>query len=209
MKIRSAHFRVLMHTRTPKEKQARRSGASGMLLAIFAATALFCPPMLLAADAPAASEAQVKAVFLFNFAKYVDWPAAAFPNDAAPITIGVVGTELVGENLRHYVEGKTVNGRSFAVKHLASDSDFSGCQILFISDSEASRMRGILEKASVSPILTVGEDEAFARNGGIIDFVLKNGNVRLAIDLGAAKKAGLTISSRLLAVADVVKRKEN
>jgi hypothetical protein len=64
-----------------------------------------------------------------------------------------------------------------------------------------------LDKASALPILTVGEDEAFAQNGGIINFVLKNGNVRLEIDLAAAKKAGLTISSRLLAVADVVKGK--
>jgi hypothetical protein len=68
-------------------------------------------------------------------------------------------------------------------------------------------MGGILEKAGALPILTVGEDEPFARNGGIIHFVLKNGNVRLEIDLAAAKKAGLTISSRLLAVADVVKGK--
>jgi len=198
-----------MHTSIHKEKQARQSGASGMLLAMSAAAALFSAPMLMTADTPAASEAQVKAVFLFNFAKYVDWPGAAFPSATAPITIGVIGTDMVGENLRHYVEGKTVNGRLFVVKHLAPDSELTGCQILFISDSEASRMRGILEKASVLPILTVGEDEAFTRNGGIIDFVLKNGNVRLVIDLAAAQKAGLTISSRLLAVADAVKGKPN
>ena len=163
--------------------------------------------MLMAAGTPAASEAQVKAVFLFNFAKYVEWPAAAFSNAAAPITIGVMGTDPFGDNLQRVVAGKTVNGRPFVIKHLASDSDLSGCQILYISASEAPRMGGILDKASALPILTAGEGEQFARNGGIINFVPKNGNVRLEIDLKAAKKAGLTISSRLLAVADVVKGK--
>jgi hypothetical protein len=83
----------------------------------------------------------------------------------------------------------------------------TGCQILFVDDSEASRMVDILEKAAALPILTVGEDEQFAQNGGIINFVLKNGKVRLEIDLAAAKKVGLTVSSKLLAVADVVKGK--
>jgi hypothetical protein len=180
-----------------------------MLVAGAVALVLFCAELLEAADSPAASEAQVKAVFLFNFAKYVEWPAAAFPNATAPITIGVMGTNPFGDNLEHVVEGKAINGRPFVIKHYAADSEVSGCQILFIGHSEASRMGAILAKASALPILTVGEDEAFARNGGIIDFVLKNGNVRLEIDLAAAKKAGLTISSRLLAVADVVKGKTN
>jgi hypothetical protein len=150
---------------------------------------------------------QIEAVFLLNFAKYVDWPAAAFPDAAAPITIGIIGTDPFGDNLQHTVEGKSINGRSFVIKHLASGSVLSGCQILFISHSEAATVGGILEKSGVLPILTVGEDEMFARNGGIIKFVLRNGNVRLEIDLAAARKAGLTISSRLLAVADVVKGK--
>lgn len=152
---------------------------------------------------------QVEAVFLFNFAKYVDWPAAAFPNAAAPIIIGVVGTDLFGDNLQHNVEGKTINGRALVIKHLGADSDVSGCQILFISHSEASRTADILAKASALPILTVGEDEPFARNGGIINFVLKTGRVRLEIDLAAARQAGLRISSKLLAVADVVKGNAN
>jgi hypothetical protein len=196
-----------MQTRPHIEKKAPRGGVTEILVAVAAASVLFCAQTLMAADTLAASEAQVKAAFLFNFAKYVDWPAAAFPDAAAPMTIGVLGTDPFGDNLQHVVEGKTVNGRPFVIKHLASDSELSGCQILFISHSEASRMGGILEKAGALPILTVGEDEPFARNGGIIHFVLKNGNVRLEIDLAAAKKAGLTISSRLLAVADVVKGK--
>jgi hypothetical protein len=169
---------------------------------------------LLAANSALAQESsplqyQVEAVFLFNFAKYVDWPAAAFTNAAAPITIGVLGTDPFGDSLQHVVEGKTINGRSFVIKHLATDAGLSGCQILFISDSEAARMGEILDKAAALPILTVGEDEAFAEDGGIINFVIKDGKVRLEIDLTKARKNGLTISSRLLAVADVVKGNTN
>jgi hypothetical protein len=152
---------------------------------------------------------QVEALFLFNFAKYVDWPAGAFTNAAAPIIIEVLGTDPFGDDLQHTVEGKAINGHPFVIKHLDSISGLSSCQILFISDSEASKVVEILDKVGPLPILTVGEGELFARNGGIIHFLLKNGNVRLEIDLAAAKKAGLTISSRLLAVADVVKGKTN
>jgi hypothetical protein len=120
-----------------------------------------------------------------------------------------MGIDLFGDNLRDYVKGKTINGHPLVVKHFDSDSDLSGCQILFISDSETPRVGAILDRASGLPILTVGEGETFARSGGIINFVIKNGNVRLAIDLVAARKAGLGISSRLPAVADVVKGKSN
>jgi len=154
-------------------------------------------------------EYQVKALFLLNFTKYVDWPPNAFAGSNTAITIGLYGESKLGEALKNVVAGKSVGGRAIVVRHLESADDSSQCHIVFISDSEAPRMREILNRASALPILTVGEDDLFAQNGGIINFVLKNGNVRLAIDLTAAKKAGLTISSRLLAVADVVKGKSN
>jgi hypothetical protein len=152
---------------------------------------------------------QVESVFLLNFAKYVDWPASAFTNDTVPMTIGVIGAGPLGDDLKRTIAGKDVNGRPFVLKYLAADAELRGCQILFISHSEASRVGGILDKAGALPILTVGEDEEFEQDGGIINFVLKNGKVRIEISLSAAKKAGLTISSRLLAVADVVRGRPN
>jgi hypothetical protein len=154
-------------------------------------------------------EYQVKALFLLNFIKYVDWPPIAFAGSNTPITIGVFGESKLGEALKNVVAGKSVGGRTIAIRQIEGTDDCSQCHILFISDSESARMRRILDKASALPILTVGEDAAFAQNGGIINFVRKNGNVRLEIDLAAARKAGLAISSRLLAVADVVKGKPN
>jgi hypothetical protein len=153
------------------------------------------------------SENHVKALFLYNFAKYVQWPDEVFSNPGAPITIGIVGDDNFGRNLRDVVQGRTINGRGFAIKHLLATDDPAGCQILFISNSESSHIAQILTNAAAKPVLTVGEDKAFSEDGGIIDFVLKNGNVRLEINLDSADKAGLKISSRLLSVADSVKRK--
>jgi hypothetical protein len=178
-----------------------------ILIAKTIASAIFCIATTALAQAPAASEAQVKAAFLFNFTKYVDWPAATFSDAASPITIGVMGADVVGDILQHNLSGKPINGRPVVIKHLASDLEMSGCQIVFISHVEAPRMTAILDKASAFPILSVGEDQEFIRDGGVINFVLRNGNVRLEINLIAARKAGLTISSRLLAVADTVKGK--
>ncbi|HEV2694165.1 MAG TPA: YfiR family protein [Verrucomicrobiae bacterium] len=158
---------------------------------------------------PPLTQYQVEAVFLFNFAKYVDWPPAAFTNATAPITIGVLGTDPFGDSLQHVAEGKTINGRPVTIRHLVSDSELGGCQILYISSSENFRVGQILGKAGALPILTVGESELFVANGGIINFVLKGGKVRLEINLAPAKKNGLDISSHLLAVADVVRGKSD
>jgi hypothetical protein len=192
-----------------KELNLRREKRFGQAAALFGLIALLLESNFGFAGDTALTRYQVEAIFLFNFTKYVDWPPAAFPNAAAPIAIGVLGADPFGDNLQHIVEGKTVNGRPFVIKHLASDSEFNGCHILFICHSEESRMEEILGKTGALPVLTVGEDEQFDQNGCIINFVLKNGNVRLQIDLAAARKAGLTISSRLLAVADTVNGKSN
>lgn len=192
-----------------KKPSLRTEKWFGRVMVLFGWIALLLASNSGFGDEPLLTQYQVEAIFLINFAKYVDWPATAFPNPTAPITIGVVGTDPFGDNLPHIIEGKTFNGRSFVIKDLASDSDLGGCQILFISDSEASRMGEVLDRAGALPILTVGEDEEFAQDNGIINFVLKDGKVRLEIDLTAAKKNGLTISSRLLSVADVVKNNTN
>jgi len=147
------------------------------------------------------SEYKVKALFLLNFVKYVDWPAGG----SGPITIGILGQDNFNDSLANAVEGKNINGRAIAIKHLSPGDSLSGCTILFISSSENSQLSAILGKTSSLPILTVGESESFLQNGGIINFMLKDGKIRLAINLKAAQKANLQVSSKLLSVADVVK----
>jgi hypothetical protein len=184
----------------------RKTGAKAALLGLAV--------LLLAANSgfgeeSAATEYQVKAVFLFNFAKYVDWPPAAFTNDSAPIIIGVLGEDRFDDNLQHAVAGKIVNGRAFVIRHIAVDESPDGCHILFISDSEKNRLGEILDKIKALPVLTVGETGQFLESGGVINFVKKEGRIRLEINLDAARQAGLQISSKLLNVADTVKGKLN
>jgi hypothetical protein len=155
------------------------------------------------------TEYHVKALFLYNFAKYVDWPAETFSNTNVPITIGVLGQNNFGDDLTNAVVGKIINGRKIEILQIENESDCSKCQILFISNSQDARVADILSKIKLLPILTVGESDSFFQHGGIIHFALKDGKVRLEINLAAARASKVQISSKLLSVADVVKGKSN
>ena len=150
------------------------------------------------------SEPQVKALFLFNFAKYVEWPAEAFSGPSAPITIGIVGDSPCAEYLQKTIEGKTVSERPIVFKLVEKTADMERCQILFIGESEKKRLEEVLAQLKGQPVLTVGESEQFAQRNGMIGFVKREGRVRLAINLAAARRAKLEISSKLLSVADDV-----
>jgi hypothetical protein len=156
---------------------------------------------------PSLSEYQVKALFLFNFAKYVDWPVEAFARPETPITIGLIGTGSCLESLQKIVEGKRVSNRAIVIQQLEKPEDIVKCQILFISSSEKKRVGEILRDVSDKPVLTVSEVDQFADQGGVIGFVKRDGKVRLEINLNAARQAKLEISSKLLSVADNVIRK--
>lgn len=161
--------------------------------------------VLVANAAPGISEYQVKALFLFNFIKYVEWPQDTFEGPDTPITIGVFGKDPFNGDLQRAVNGKDINGRKIIVKTVGNDADPATFNLLFISASENANLDRILEAVKGSPVLTVGEDWQFIKKGGIINFVIKDEKVRLEISLPASHEAHLQISSRLLSVADVVK----
>lgn len=150
------------------------------------------------------NEYQVKAQFLLNFVKYIDWPENASAGASSPIVIGIMGKDNLNNDLQRVAEGKSINGRTIIIKSVADGDALGGCAILFISASEDSQLDAILGKTSAQPILTVGEDRSFLQKGGIINFALKDGKIRLEINLRAARQAKLQISSKLLSVADVV-----
>jgi hypothetical protein len=158
-------------------------------------------------DGPSLTEYQVKALFLLNFTKYVEWPDAAFDHPDAPVTIGVIGENHFGEDLKKTIEGKSVNGRRIVILPVETDDDWGKCHILFVSASEKKRVAEILVRVGTLPVLTVGETEQFTQQGGVVNFIRKDGKVRLEINLEAARQAKLEISSKLLGVADVVRGK--
>lgn len=155
-------------------------------------------------DAQAVSEYQIKAVFLFNFAQFVDWPAGAFPGPTTPIVIGVVGEDPFGALLDRTVQGERINNRPIAARRFRRVEEVDLCHVLFISRSETARLDQVLARLQNRPILTVGEVDGFAFRGGMIGFVTENNKVRMRINADSAKAAGLVISSKLLRPATIV-----
>jgi hypothetical protein len=189
---------------------AGRSGLGLPALACLVALAL-APPVGLKAQnqTPGVREYQIKAVFLFNFAQFVDWPPESFPDAQAPLVIGILGKDPFGPYLDEAVKGEKVNNRAMVIRRYTNVNDVADCQILFISQSEAARLDQILERLRGRSILTVGDMEGFSQLGGMIRFVIENSKVRLRINIKAAKQAHLTISSKLLRPAEIVSMRED
>jgi hypothetical protein len=153
---------------------------------------------------PAPTEYQVKAIFLFNFSQFVDWPAAAFADERSPLVIGVLGSDPFGTTLDEIVRGETVNGRPLAVRRFESVEQIDACHILFIGRSQGKQLDAVLAALKERNVLTVGDFEGFAQRGGIIRFVTVGNKIRLRVNLAAAQDAKLTISSKLLRPAQIV-----
>jgi hypothetical protein len=156
------------------------------------------------AQSPSAGEYQVKAAFLFNFAKFVEWPASSFSDATAPLRICVFGRDPIGEELRNIAKEKTVNGRKLEVSQVLDLQVARTCHILFIASSERTRLKQIFEGLRGSDALTVGDTKGFVEQGGMINFVLEHDRVQFEVNRKAAEESGLKISSKLLIVAKLV-----
>lgn len=153
------------------------------------------------AQSPAPSEYKLKAAFLFNFAKFIDWPAEAFADDKSPFVIGVLGDNPFGNELEQTVAGKKVNDHPITIQSFRAAAETTNCHILFISTAEKKRLPEIIQALRGTSVLTVGETEQFIEAGGMINFVLEAGKIRFQINDDAAKAARLKISSKLMSLA--------
>jgi uncharacterized protein DUF4154 len=149
------------------------------------------------ARAAAANEYQIKAAFLFNFAKFVVWPSGAFADANTPLVIGVLGQDPFGSYLDEIVRGEHIDNRSLLLQRYHSPADIKNCHVLFISRSEAGHMNQIVSSLKSRNILIVTDVDG-GEGGVIIRFVTEGNRVRFKIDAQAAKAANLTISSKLL-----------
>ena len=147
------------------------------------------------------SEYQIKAAFLFNFAKYVEWPPAAFAEAASPIVIGILGENPFGDDLARMIRDKTLNDHPLMIKEFHSPVEATNCHILFISTSEKARLAQVLEGLHGASVLTVGEMDRFTETGGMINFFAGGNKIRFQINVEAARSAGLKVSSKLLSLA--------
>jgi hypothetical protein len=157
------------------------------------------------AKAQSDNEYQIKGAFLYNFAKFVEWPAAAFNDDNAAFIFGIVGEDPFGSALDQTINGKTINGRQLVITRLKWGQNLRGCQILFVSSSERSHLAQILGSLSGASVLTVGEMAQFSQQGGIIRFMMEENKLRFEINTEAAAGAGLKVSSKLLTLAKTVR----
>jgi hypothetical protein len=150
------------------------------------------------------TEYQVKAAYLSNFLKFVEWPDDPAADPHGKWVIGFVGDSPIGGELSRLIEGKNVLGRDLQVKKFQTTDNLRGCNILFISESEQKRLPPILAALRGSSVLTVADMDNFIGAGGMIQFVVEDARVRVAIDVGATGRARLKISSKLLLLARLV-----
>jgi hypothetical protein len=150
------------------------------------------------------TEYKFKAVFLFHFTQFVDWPANTFSDPQAPLVIGILGDNPFGNFLEATVQGENVNGHRLVVQHYSSPADIKDCQVLFISNSEKPLLGRTLAGVKGKTVLTVSDIDNFAEEGGIIGFVNVQDKIHFQINTDAAHDANLALSSKLLRLADIV-----
>ena len=172
------------------------------ILLVAGAALLVCAHGLHAADAP--TENQVQAVFLFNFSRFVEWPPQVFAAPSDPFIIGIVGSDPFGARLDEAVRNEQINGHPLTVRRFHSIAEVENCQILFIDRSEMAHIGQILTALDHRSTLTVSQGEDAAQRGVMIQFATENSRIRLRINVGSARAAGLTISSKLLRPADII-----
>jgi YfiR/HmsC-like len=156
------------------------------------------------AQSPTAGEYQVKAAFLYNFAKFVEWPPSSFPDASSPLRICVLGRDPFGEELRNITREKIVNGHKLEVTEVPDLQAARTCHILFIASSEKTQLKRIFDSLRGTDALTVGDTKGFVEQGGMINFVLENNRVQFEVNRKAAEQGRLKISSKLLSVAKFV-----
>jgi hypothetical protein len=150
------------------------------------------------------AEYKVKAAYLYNFAKFVEWPAEVLADPSLPLSICIFGKDPFGDAL-DTIKGKTVKGRKLLIKRYSGVEDLKECHIIFISPSEEKNLAGILEKIKDMHMLTVSDMEGFADRGGMINLNKSKNRIRLEINLDAAQHSGLKMSSKLLKIAKIIK----
>ena len=171
---------------------------------VMALSALFALCIPGAALAAASSEYQVKTAYLYNFAKFIQWPAGAFADSSSPIVIGILGEDPFGNSLDQVVSQRQAQGRSLRIERYQSLAEIKHCHLLFISSSEANHQGELLKTIADWGFATVGESADFTRDGGQIRFFFtSNQTIKIEVNPDAAQRAGIFISSRIMKIARI------
>lgn len=169
---------------------------------LFLALALLVRDVGLAAEP--SREYQVKAVFVYNFAQFTEWPSNAFARPDSPIVIGILGNNPFGDFLQETIRNETVHGRRLVIEHFQRVEEIKNCHILYVGQSEADRLDHDLDVLKGRPVLTVSDIEHAAYRGVMVRLYMQANKVRLRVNLDDVRAAGLSLSSKLLRVAEVI-----
>ena len=159
-----------------------------------------------AAESPlgaAHSEYEIKSAMLYNFTKFVEWPGSALGEGGGPVVVGVLGDDALAPVLAAALRDKTVHGHPIVVRRLDSSADAKSCAVLLVGAADRKEIGRIVQSVGRSPVLTIGELVQFSRLGGVIAFIRDGNRIRFEINLDAAERAGLQVSSKLLGLAAV------
>jgi hypothetical protein len=170
---------------------------------LLAALCLLASAPAARADAVSAQETAVKAAYVYNFAKFTEWPAGALSAAGGELRLCLVGNDELADALEG-IAGKPIGNRRLSVVRAASVGALEGCQMVYVATSEAPRVATLVARLAGRPVLSVGDLSGFAAAGGMIGLVRAGDRVRFEINRGAAERAGLRISSKLLGLAAVV-----
>ena len=176
-----------------------------LLTAVAAAWAFLAIPALHAQN-PRPTDYEVKATYLYNFGRFVEWPGKVAAAQGSFFTVCVLGQDPFGPSLDTTLAGETIGGKTIIAKRISSVEESGNCQILFLSLTDDSRLNKIIADLDKKAVLTVSDMPQFVKRGGMIQFVLEGKRVRFEVNLTATQHAGLALSSELLKVATAVKR---
>ena len=179
-----------------RPSRAARLGVASLVLA----ATLIAAPTTAAADA--APDVTVKAAFLYNFAKFAEWPALL---PAAPLVVCIVGSDAIAAAFVETVHGQQVAGHLLEVWRPQNGGSWRTCNLLFVADLESRQLAKGLIEIKTLPVLTVGDGKGFSQSGGIIELYLEGGKMRFSVNLDAAERAGIRLSSRLLTLAKIIR----
>ncbi|MDB6095674.1 MAG: YfiR family protein [Verrucomicrobia bacterium] len=189
----------------PKLSWDRPCIAHARIIGTCAAALIWAVASTSGAESTATKEYRVKAAFLYNFTKFVEFPPDHFGASSRPITIGIMGHDPFGAELQKTILGRKVDGRDVAARVVTSPAELADVDVLFFPAGEERRFDELRPQLSGAAILTVGESSSFAAHGGAITFLLEGDKVRFSIDLGASAAARLKLSAQLLKLATSVR----
>lgn len=150
-------------------------------------------------------EYQIKAAFVFNFTQFVEWPAQSFSTPQSPAVIGIIGKDPFGNYLEETIAGETINKHPLVIQHFNTVEEVTNCHILFVNINDKAKLQSIIEKLKGKSILTISDNNSFTKLGGMIRLYTRDDKINIQVNLEETKAGNLTISSKLLKLAEIVK----